>query len=211
MARRDTPLGPEEFQALAGVSRETLDKLRLYADLLVKWQRSLNLVGAASLDDLWCRHMLDSAQLHRYIPSACERLVDLGSGAGFPGLVLAIMGVAGVELVDSDQKKATFLREVIRATGTVARVHVARAEAMPAEPADVVTARALAPLDRLIPLAYRFMGPSTVALIPKGVEVERELTAAARDWHMWYTRRTSLSDGRATILIINRLWRERRN
>lgn len=210
MPRADAPLTPDEFAAAAGVSRETLDKLRIYADLLVKWQKTVNLVGAATLDDLWRRHMLDSAQLFGFVPPDCERLVDLGSGAGFPGLVLAIMGVAGVELVESDQKKAMFLREAARATRTKAAVHAVRIEQMAGDPADVVTARALAPLDRLLPLAARFMGPHSIALLPKGADVERELDAAARDWHMWYTRRTSLSDGRATILVINRLWLERR-
>jgi len=210
MAQRDEPLAPEDFAALAGVSRETLPAFRIYAELLAKWQASINLVGAATLEDVWRRHMLDSAQLFRYVPPTCERLIDLGSGAGFPGLVLAIMGVRGVELVESDQKKATFLRQAIRATGAKATVLAVRAEELPSEPAAVVTARALAPLDRLIPLAARFMGPHSVALLPKGADVGRELDAAARDWHMWYTCRTSLSDSRATILVINKLWHEQR-
>jgi 16S rRNA (guanine527-N7)-methyltransferase len=154
--------------------------------------------------------MLDSAQLIQLVPPTSRRLLDLGSGAGFPGLVLAIMGVRGVELVESDQKKAMFLREVARATGTDVAVHICRIEDMAPDPADVVTARALAPLDRLLPWAARFMGPDSLALFPKGAEVDRELAAAARQWHMWYTRRTSLSDSRATILVINRLWLEQR-
>ena len=104
-------MDPEGFQAATSVSRETLDRLRLYADLLIKWQKSLNLVGRSTIGDLWRRHMLDSAQLLPFIPARTTRLLDLGSGAGFPGMVLAILGVRGVELVESDQKKAVFLRE----------------------------------------------------------------------------------------------------
>jgi 16S rRNA (guanine527-N7)-methyltransferase len=210
MAAPESSLTSDEFAAAAGVSRETLDKLVLYGELLKKWQNSVNLVGKATLDDLWRRHMLDSAQLFPLIPPACRRLLDMGSGAGFPGMVLAIMGARGVELVESDQKKALFLREAARATGTEVTVHGCRIEDMAPEPADVVTARALAPLDRLLPWVAPFMGPQSIGLFPKGVDVERELAAASRHWHMWYTCRTSLSDSRATILIINRLWLERR-
>jgi 16S rRNA (guanine527-N7)-methyltransferase len=202
---------PEDFGTMTGASQETLERLVAYARLLEKWQGAVNLVGKATLDDLWRRHMLDSAQLFHLVPRACTRLVDLGTGAGFPGLVLAIMGVKGVELVESDQKKVLFLREVARETGTEVAIHARRIEDMAPEPADVVTARALAPLERLIPLASRFMGPETLCLFPKGEDVERELDAASRRWHMWYTCRTSLSDTRATVLVINRLWSETRN
>jgi 16S rRNA (guanine527-N7)-methyltransferase len=210
MAAPESSLKPDDFAATLGVSRETLDKLVVYGDLLKKWQNSVNLVGKTTLDDLWRRHMLDSAQLFALVPPACRRLLDVGSGAGFPGMVLAIMGVCGVELVESDQKKALFLREVARATGTDVTVHGCRIEDMTPEPADVVTARALAPLDRLLPWVAPFMGPQSIGLFPKGVDVERELAAASRQWHMWYTCRTSLSDSRATVLIINRLWLEHR-
>ena len=200
---------PDEFAVATGVSRETREKLTAYVELLKKWQNTVNLVGKGTLDDLWRRHLLDSAQLIGLVPANSRRLLDLGSGAGFPGMVLAIMGVPGVELVESDQKKAMFLREVARTTGTDVTVHASRIEELPLHPADVVTARALAPLDRLLPWAARFMGTDTVCLFPKGMDVDRELTAAATRWHLWYTRRTSLSDTRATILIINRLWLER--
>src|SRR3954469_13124540 len=101
---------------LTGVSRETRERLDIYADLLRKWQRSINLVGPRTVGDLWNRHFLDSAQLLPLMPPGVSVLVDFGSGAGFPGLVLAILGVKQVHLIESDQRKATFLREVARAT-----------------------------------------------------------------------------------------------
>jgi 16S rRNA (guanine527-N7)-methyltransferase len=209
MAARGEPMTPNGFAALTGIPLETLERLTVYADLVAKWQKAINLVGRGTLEDPWRRHMLDSAQLAPMVPRDAKRVLDLGSGAGFPGMVLAIMGVAGIELVESDQKKAMFLREVARATGAEVAVHVRRIEDMPAENADVVTARALAPLDRLLPLVMRFVGPQTLCLFPKGADVERELAAAARSWHMCYTRHTSLSDTRSTVLAINKLWADR--
>jgi 16S rRNA (guanine527-N7)-methyltransferase len=138
---------PAEFAAETGVSRETLARLEAYAALLLAWNRRVNLVGRGTEEDLWRRHMLDSAQLHPLIPAGARTLVDLGSGAGFPGLVLAILGGPHVHLVESDQRKAVFLREAARVTGAAAMVHAIRIEAAPPLAADIVTARALAPLD----------------------------------------------------------------
>ena len=210
MLSQEIALTPDEFAAATGVSRETLERLEIYVRLLEKWQTSVNLVSAASLGDVWRRHLLDSAQLFRLVPTDCRRLIDLGSGAGFPGLVLAIMGVQGVELVESDQKKAVFLREAARETKTDVIVHARRIEDMAPDAADVVTARALAPLKRLLPLAKKFAEPHTICLFLKGTDVERELAEAARDWHLWYTSHTSMSDSCATIIKINRLWHESR-
>jgi len=136
--------------ALSRVSRETRERLNTYAELLRKWQRSINLVGPKTLDDLWNRHFVDSAQLLPLIPPTARVLVDFGSGAGFPGLVLAILGMAEVHLIESDQRKATFLREVARATGTPVTVHAKRIEQVTPFPADIVSARALAPLGDLL-------------------------------------------------------------
>ncbi|MEM7119933.1 MAG: 16S rRNA (guanine(527)-N(7))-methyltransferase RsmG [Pseudomonadota bacterium] len=201
-----TPLGPDGFQAAMAVSRETLDRLQIYADLLVKWQKSLNLVGPSTLDDLWRRHMQDSAQLLRFIPEETRSLLDLGSGAGFPGLVLAILGVRGVELVESDQKKAVFLREVSRETGAGVVVHACRIEELAKKSADVVTARALAPLDRLVPMMSRFMGEGSIGLVPKGADVAAELARASLVCHLSYTCHTSMTDSCSTILVINNVW-----
>ncbi len=203
--RAAAPMDPAAFAQATGVSRETLARLEAYAALLERWRTRVNLVSAASAADLWRRHMLDSAQLAPLIPKRTRRLVDLGSGAGFPGLVLAIMGVPGVELVESDGRKCAFLEAVIRETGAPAAVHCARAEALAPRPADVVTARALAPLPRLLALAARFVGPGTLCLFPKGARVDEELTAAAKEWTMDLERIPSATDPSGTILHIQNL------
>ncbi len=175
-----TALDLEGFREQTGVSRETLDRLRIYETLLRKWQRRINLVGRSTLDDLWRRHMLDSAQLLPLLPDGARCLVDLGSGAGFPGLVLAILGVPEVHLIESDSRKAAFLREVSRETSTPTQIHVARIEDVRPFVADVVTARALAPLAKLLDLAAPFADQKTVMLFPKGQDVDRELTESTK-------------------------------
>ena len=206
-ARRPEPLTPEGLAELVPVSRETLDRLAAYLDLLRRWQRTINLVGAGTLDDPWRRHILDSAQLVQVLPDGARRLVDLGSGAGLPGLVLAILGVPEVHLIESDRRKAAFLREAARATGTPATVHACRIEAAPPLTADVVTARALAPLPQLLPLAARFATPVTRLLFLKGRQAETELTEAARGWTMEVQRQPSLSDAEGCVLTISGLQR----
>jgi 16S rRNA (guanine527-N7)-methyltransferase len=194
------PLSPEAFAARIGVSRETLDRLQLHLELLRHWQRRINLVGRATLDDPWRRHMLDSAQLLRFLPQSRVSLVDLGSGAGFPGLVLAACGAHGIHLIESDGRKAQFLREVARRTEVEVEIHACRIEQMEGWPADVVTARALAPLPRLLGLAERFLGPDSQCLFLKGAGVGSELTNAARSWHMMPEILTSLSDPSGAVL-----------
>jgi 16S rRNA (guanine527-N7)-methyltransferase len=199
------PLDPSGFAALSGVSRETLARLEAYAGLLREWSAHINLVGATTLDDLWRRHFLDSAQLLHYVPAGTRSLIDLGSGAGFPGLVLAISGVPGVELVEADARKCAFLREAARITAAPVIIRNARIEALPAHVVDVVTARGCAPLDRLLVLAQRFIGPDTVCLFPKGERVEHELAAARQAWTMDLTRHASRSDPRGVILCLRRV------
>jgi 16S rRNA (guanine527-N7)-methyltransferase len=196
---------------LAGVSRETRERLELYADLLRKWQRSINLVGPRTIGDLWNRHFTDSAQLLPLIPPvetpATRVLVDFGSGAGFPGLVLAILGAGEVHLIESDQRKATFLREVARATGTPVTIHAKRIEQVAPFPADVVSARALAPLSDLLGFAAPFLRPDSLCLFPKGQMAEDELSAASKTWNMTVDRIQSVTDSSATILRISRVSR----
>lgn len=200
------PMTPEQFAAETAVSRETLDRLKLYADRLERWNKAINLVAKSTLPDLWRRHFLDSAQLFEHLPekpAGRQRvLVDFGSGAGFPGLVLAIMGAGDVHLIESDQRKAAFLREVSRETGAEAHIHSQRIEAVKPFPADVVTARALAPLADLLAYAEPFMGPHAVCLFLKGKSAEEELTAAAQEWKMDVKRRPSRSDPSALLLEI---------
>jgi 16S rRNA (guanine527-N7)-methyltransferase len=204
------PLNPAEFAALTVVSRETMGRLEAYAALLAEWSGRINLVGRSTLADPWRRHFLDSAQLLPLIPSGARRLVDLGSGAGFPGLVLAILGVPGVELIEADRRKAIFLREVARIAGAEVTLRGCRIEAVAPQAADVVTARGCAPLDRLLPLAERFIGPQTTCLFLKGAQAEEELTAAGKAWTMKVSRHPSRSDPGGTVLSLQQVVREPR-
>ena len=209
------PLGRSEFaselKALGiNVSRETLQRLDTYAGLLVKWQAKINLVGPATLPDLWRRHFLDSAQLLPLLPAAAGTLVDLGSGAGFPGLVLAVMTEWRVHLLDSDQRKCAFLRQVALDCGVVDRVtiHPKRIEQVTGIAADVVTARACAPLGELLDLAEPFIGEKGTGVFLKGAQAEEELTQAQRRWTMRLDRRDSISDPAGKLLIVSQLKRK---
>jgi len=202
------PLTPEDVQRETGVSRETLDRLQTYADLLVKWQGSINLVGKSTLADLWRRHMLDSAQLYPLLPADTRTLVDFGSGAGFPALVLAIMGVADVHMIESDVRKGAFLREVARIVGVKVTVHSVRIEALAPFPAEVITARALAPVAQLLEFARPFLAPHTQCLFLKGQNVEGELTEAHKIWDMSVERHSSRTEPAATILRLTEVRRE---
>ena len=205
----ESVLSPDSFGEIANVSRETLDRLRLYADHLAKWQQALNLVSRPSLADLWRRHMLDSAQLAAFLPAPSAdapagRLLDIGSGAGFPGLVLAIVTGRPVELVESDSRKCAFLREAVRLTAAPAAVVNARIETLAAAPAadpakktvDILTARALAPLEKLCETAV-LLGAETCVFL-KGARWQEELTAAEKRWKMRTETFASLTapDGR---------------
>ena len=170
---------PDGIAAKLDVSRETMGKLESYVALVEKWQPRVNLVSPASLPDIWTRHIWDSAQLATYIQGGSPRLVDVGSGAGFPGLVLAMLTDAECHLVESDQKKAIFLRTVIRECGLTAKVHNHRVENLLCLEAAIITVRALAPLDRLLPLLATQLRPGTRCLFLKGEQVEAELAALA--------------------------------
>lgn len=199
-------LTPEDFLRETGVSRETLDRLQAYWGLLEKWQKSINLVGPSTLGDPWRRHLLDSAQLAPLVPRGTHRLIDMGSGAGFPGMVLAIMGVAEhVTLIDSDQRKSVFLREAARITGTRLTVQVGRLERIDVQKADVITARALAPLDKLVQYAQRLVAENNTVLFLKGQDIENELTRLPNN--MYRTARTcsSLTDKSGSILVLEGL------
>jgi 16S rRNA (guanine527-N7)-methyltransferase len=205
---RESQLGPEGFAEIIPVSRETIARLEAYAELLTRWSARINLVGRETLADLWRRHILDSAQLHRYVPDSARNLTDLGSGAGLPGLVMVILGVPGVELVEADSRKCAFLREAARITESTVTIRPCRIQAVPPHPADVVTARACAPLDRLLDLAEPFLGTSTVCLFPKGERAEQELTLARKHWTMNVSVEQSLSDRRGVILRLQQVARE---
>jgi 16S rRNA (guanine527-N7)-methyltransferase len=198
------PLSPEgcaSALAAAGVdvSRETLARLGRYLELLQRWQRAVNLVGASTLADPWRRHILDCGQIAPHVPRAARTVLDLGSGAGLPGLVLALLGVSGVQLVESDRRKAQFLREAARVTQAPVVVHAGRIEQLELC-ADVVTARALAPLPRLLELAARFLTSQSLCLFLKGETVLDELTQARQSWHMQCEIVPSRSGSRGVLL-----------
>ena len=197
------PTGPDWFAEETGVSRETLHRLTIYVDLLREWQSRKNLVSEASLSDVWRRHVLDSAQLFPLLDEDDE-IVDLGSGAGFPGLVLAIMGMQNVRLVESNHGKSAFLRAAADATGTAVEIWTDRAEQLGqgalAGVADVVTARAVGPLTRLLPWIAPIIRPGGCALLLKGARTDDELNDARSAWRMRATRLPSRSDPSGTIL-----------
>jgi 16S rRNA (guanine527-N7)-methyltransferase len=202
-----SPLDAAGFAAASGVSRETLGRLEGYAALLIKWQKAINLVANDTISDLWRRHMLDSAALWPFLPQQARVLVDLGSGAGFPGLVLAIMGFPEVHLVESDTRKCAFLSEAARlfAPGKVS-VHRGRIESVAPIAADVVTARALADLDTLLGYAARFLRPEGVCLFLKGRKAEDELTLAGQRWTMTVERFPNPAESSGLILRIKGLY-----
>lgn len=181
-------------------------KLQTYADLLLKWQRAINLVGRSTLPDLERRHFEDSLQLLPLLPPNAKTLIDLGSGAGFPGLVIAAErpGLA-VTLVESDQRKVAFLLEVARSIAPNATVKAARLETLTPFPVDVVTARAFAPLPKLLSWAAPFATDPAICLFHKGGNVDAELTEAERDWMMDVQRVPSVTEQGASILRISRL------
>ena len=191
---------PENVQAALNVSRETLDKFAAYLALLEKWQKSVNLVARGTLEIAWQRHILDSGQLVRYLPRDCNIIMDVGSGAGFPGLVLSIMQEATVHLVESDHKKTVFLQTVIRELGLSATVHNARIESLLALAPDVITARAFAPLGKAIDLMAPHMASHTVLLLLKGRNVEEELTEMPDYPIMSAVTYPSLSDPEGMVL-----------
>lgn len=193
---------PDEIAVALGADDDARRRLETYVALLLKWQKAVNLISGAGAADVWRRHILDCGQLARLVPKGTQAIADLGSGAGLPGLVLAAMGVAGVHLVESDGRKAAFLLEANRAMGTDAKVLNRRVEDVAPESFDLVTSRALAPLDRLVPMAKKLLKTGGKLLFLKGKGAEEELTAAGQTWKMTVTRTPSLSDPEGVILLI---------
>lgn len=198
--------GPEDFAAKTGVSRETLARLKAYADILADWNARHNLVAKSTLPDLWRRHFWDSAQLMPLIPPAARNLADLGSGAGFPGLVLAAMLPSlSVTLHEATTKKCAFLRLAAERMGVPVTIQNARLEDLPPSRFDVVTARALAPLPQLLGYAQNFAGPNSVCLFLKGQNVGAELTQAHKYWNIKASQVPSQTDPSAAIVIAREL------
>lgn len=175
--------------------------------LLQRWNARINLVGRTDVADIWQRHIFDSAQLGRLLPPGTDSLIDLGSGAGFPGLVLAVLTRRRVHLVEADQRKAAFLQEAVQVLGVDATIHAQRAEFLHLPPARAITARALAPLPRLLSLVAPLLAPAGICLFPKGNNVAAELTAARQEWHMHVEHFPSRTDPDGTILRIREIRR----
>lgn len=190
----------------ANVSRETLAKLMAYADLLLDWNARHNLVSKSTLPDLWRRHMWDSAQLAALIPENARTLADLGSGAGFPALVLAAMrpGLA-VTCHEATAKKCAFLHAAAERMALPVTIQNARIEDLAPKAYDVVTARALAPLPLLLSYAQRLIGPNSVCLFLKGQNLGPELTEASKSWKMETSQVPSQTDPSGAILVVRKL------
>ena len=198
--------GPQEFAEAAGVSRETLARLKAYIGLLEDWNARHNLVSATSMADVWKRHIWDSAQVAAFIPAEAKSLADLGSGAGFPGLVLAALRPdLRVVLYESTAKKCRFLEAAAERMELKVEVRNARIEEARREVFDVVTARACAPLVTLLAYAQHFQGLKTVNLFLKGQSVDAELTEAHKSWRMKLLRHPSCTDPSGVILEIREL------
>lgn len=208
MARSTADDPRHAFNERTGVSRETLERLDLYAALLEKWQRRINLIGPKTVPELWRRHMADSAQLASHLPPDARRLADFGSGGGFPGLVLAAMGaergLEHVTLVEADQRKAAFLREAARSMGLSDRVTVRaeRLESLQGLAVNLVTARALASVSDLLGYVQAACGAHTPCLFLKGKRLQDELTDAKSAWYIKYRIAPSSTDPEGAILII---------
>jgi len=207
---------PERFAARFDVSRETIERLKIYEALLKHWQKGTNLVAPKTLEHIWHRHFADSAQLLALAPGAATWL-DLGAGAGFPGLVVAICLAnredVHVHIVESNARKCAFCHEVVRETGCSVEIHEARIESLGAGDklieADIVTARALAPLDRLFDLALPFFGADTMGLFLKGRRAGSELAGAKKRWDCEAQLHPSATDNEARIVQIAGLRRRK--
>jgi len=200
----------EDLLELDGVSRESLRDLEIFVDLLLHWQKSINLIGGSTASDIWHRHIADSLQLVPLVSHETRTLLDLGSGAGLPGMVLAIAlkyrGPVSVHLVESNAKKVSFLREAARMTKSPVRVHATRIESLDSAALqivpDVITARALAPLRLLLEYCEQVVENRPIALLPKGRDVAHELTTASKYWNIAYDLYPSLTDSEACILKV---------
>ncbi len=199
--------GPEDAVGLTGVSRETLGRVQVYLEVLDEWRERINLIGPGEGRHLWRRHVLDSLQLIELIPGDAEKIVDLGTGAGFPGLLIACAMAerpgAIVTLVEKSVRKSQFLQAAIDEVGLRAKVVNVRIEEAPRERYDLLTARALAPLPKLLGYAHAWLKPSGKALLMKGKDTAAELAEARADWTFEMSDRPSLSSPEGRVLEVS--------
>jgi 16S rRNA (guanine527-N7)-methyltransferase len=194
------------------VPRETIEALEAFVELLRAENEHQNLVSKASLDSVWERHILDSAQLVRFAPGGSRSWLDLGTGAGFPGLMVPLFHSSGAVLVESRRLRAEFLRAAASLLGIADRIEIlcSRIEAVPTRAFDVISARAFAPLPKLLAVAERFSTPETVWILPKGRNAKSELEAAQCSWQGDFRLEPSLTDGEAQIVVASRVRRKPR-
>ena len=202
----------DDFCSIQYVSRETYDKFKIYYETLIKWQKSINLISNSTLDSVWRRHILDSAQLYKYTQNIKGNILDFGSGAGFPGLVLAMMGNDNINAVESDEKKCIFLKEVARLSDTKINIHNSRIEKLKFINPELITARALAPLVKLIEYIENYMkqGNNLRKNLPKllflkGKNYKQELSELKKIRNFDVTVCPSLSDEYGKILNIKNI------
>jgi len=196
------------FFEKTGVSRETMKKIRLYAALLEKWQKKMNLISQSTVPELWSRHFYDSFQLKEKLEGGEGgnlQILDIGSGAGFPGLLLSMLGLGQFHMVESNGKKCTFMRQVIRATGANAIVHHVRAQALEPFYVNYIISRACAPLDKLLSLGNNFIQEDTVCLFLKGQIAEQEIDAARENWTFDVEKFTSAAEESGVILKVSHI------
>lgn len=193
-----------------GVSRETLDRLAQLEMLLAKWNPAINLVAKSTVEKTWDRHILDSAQLFNLAPATSRNWVDMGSGGGFPGLVIAALAAdlrpdLSITMIEADQRKATFLRQASRDLGLNPTILASRIEIAPPQNADVLSARALAAFPALLGFAQKHLGAGGIALFPKGASWRDEVAAARKDWHFDITPHPSATDPHGAILAVREI------
>lgn len=202
----------DEARAALDVSRETMERLDSFVTLLRDENERQNLVSRSSLEQIWVRHIFDSAQLVRFARRQAGAWIDLGSGAGFPGLIVAALRPQPITLIESRKLRVDFLRRAAALLGVEDRTTIgcARAEALPSEPFAVISARAFAPLDKLLAIAERFAAPETLWVLPKGRNAKSELEAAESLWQGDFRLEPSLTDAEAQIIVARQVRRRKK-
>jgi len=189
------------------VSRETFERLKIYHDLLLKWQSKINLISNDTVSNVWNRHFLDSLQITQYIPNYNNVIMDIGTGAGFPGMVIAICGYNNVHLVESDTKKISFLREVSRVTNTPVFIHHVRIEEVVIDNTQIILSRACSNLNQLINLASKNVSRETFFLFHKGKNYSNEIEDAKKSWLFDEVIFPSITDPNGVIVKLSNIRR----
>ena len=202
----------DDFCSFQYVSRETYDKFRIFYETLIKWQKSINLISNSTLESIWSRHILDSAQLYKYTQNVNGNILDFGSGAGFPGLILAMMGNENINAVESDEKKCIFIKEVARLSNTKIIIHNSRIEKLKFLKPEIITARALAPLKKLIEYIEDYMkqGDNLKYKLPKllflkGKSYKQEVLELKKNRNFDISVFPSISDEYGKVLYIKNI------